>query len=311
MIEGQEGVTWEQWVALARACDEHGVEALFRSDHYLSLAEPGEQRGSLDCWATLSALAAVTSKVRLGSLVSPATFRHPSVLAKSAVTADHVSGGRVELGIGGGWNEPEHTAYGFPFPPLDARMELVAEQTEIVYRQWTEESFDFSGKHYKLERCPGLPKPLQRPHPPLLIGGKAGRGTLGPAVRFADEYNTTFATTDELRARRRRLVAACEREGRDPATLRFSLMTMCVVGTDDAEVEERARQVFGRRSEGFADWLARQRSTGIVGTVDEVASKLDELAGAGIERVMMQHLAHEDVAMVELIGREVVPAVAD
>src|SRR5215208_6653129 len=163
MIEGQEGVTWDQWVALARTCEENGVEALFRSDHYIGF-NAGDRDGSLDCWTMLAALAAVTTKLRLGSLVSPVTFRHPSVLAKAVATADHVSGGRIELGIGGGWMAREHEAYGFPFPETRVRMEMLAEQIEIVHRQWTEDSFDFEGRHYKLERSTALPKPLQRPH---------------------------------------------------------------------------------------------------------------------------------------------------
>src|SRR5438093_5803568 len=159
MIEGQEGVTWEQVVALARACEANGVEALFRSDHYLGFHAP-DTNGSLDCWTTLAALAAVTTTLRLGSLVSPVTFRHPSVLARAAATADHISGGRMELGIGGGWMEAEHKAFGFPFPETHVRMDLLAEQLEIVHRQWTEESFDFRGRHYQLGDCAALPKPV-------------------------------------------------------------------------------------------------------------------------------------------------------
>src|SRR5437870_9110940 len=177
MIEGQEGVTWEQWVALARACEANGVEALFRSDHYLGF-HATDTNGSLDCWTTLAALAAVTSKVRLGSLVSPVTFRHPSVLARAAATVDHVSGGRVELGIGGGWMEPEHRAYGFPFPETNVRMDLLAEQLEIVHRQWTEDGFDFAGRHYTLENSTAFPKPVEQPHPPLIVGGSGRAGTL-------------------------------------------------------------------------------------------------------------------------------------
>src|SRR3954466_2648217 len=170
MIEGQEDVSWEQWVALARACEESGIETLFRSDHYLSVQ--GEHgRASLDAWATVNALAAVTSRIRLGTLVSPATFRHPSVLAKMAVTTDHVSGGRVELGMGAGWFGDDHSRYGFPFADTATRMGVLAEQLEIVHRQWSEESFSFEGKHYTLEDCHAEPKPVQRPHPPLILGG--------------------------------------------------------------------------------------------------------------------------------------------
>jgi F420-dependent oxidoreductase-like protein len=304
MIEGQEGVSWDDWLALARACEEHGLEGLFRSDHYASVM--GEyDRGALDAWATITALAAHTERIRLGSMVSPATFRHPSELAKVVTTADHVSGGRVELGLGAGWNEPEHVMYGFPFPDQSTRLERFAEQLEIVHRQWTEDSFDFAGRHYRLEGCRALPKPVQTPHPPLIVGGAARRGTVEPAVRFADEYNTTFAAPETLRERRGRLDEACERAGRDPATLRFSLMTTCIVGADDGEVRERARRVAGITGASDPDAvLARHRETGVAGTVDEARERLGALEAAGVERVLLQHLDHQDLEMVALVGRE-------
>src|SRR5437660_5095186 len=168
MIEGQEGVSWAEWRALADACERHGLEGLFRSDHYLSLLG-GERRGSLDAWATLAGLAALTSRIRLGTMVSPATFRHPSELAKVATTVDHISGGRVEVGLGAGWNEREHRAYGFEFPELPVRMELFAEQLELIYRQWTEDEVDFSGRHYRTERLSALPRPVQAPRPRLIV----------------------------------------------------------------------------------------------------------------------------------------------
>src|SRR5438067_2128814 len=186
MIEGQEDVSWDAWQAVAAACEEGGFEGLFRSDHYGSVMGRSE-RGSLDAWATLAALAATTSRIRLGTLVSPATFRHPSVLAKMAVTADHVSGGRVELGLGAGWHEGEHVQHGFPFLSARERVSLFAEQIEIVHRSWTEDRFDFSGEHYTLRGAEPLPKPSEKPN--LIVGGSAKPGTVGPAVRFADEYN--------------------------------------------------------------------------------------------------------------------------
>jgi F420-dependent oxidoreductase-like protein len=309
MIEGQEGVTWEQWVALARTCEDNGVEALFRSDHYLGFHASG-QSGSLDCWTTLAGLAAVTTKLRLGSLVSPITFRHPSVLARAAVTVDHISGGRVELGIGGAWNEREHRAHGFPFPETRVRMELLAEQLEIVQRQLTEADFDFAGRHYTLERCTALPKPVQQPHLPLIVGGSGRSGTLRPAARWADEYNTTFPTDDEVVARRGRLLAECERQRREP--LRFSLMTMCIVGRNRQEFESRARRVYelGPRETRFDEWVESRRDRAIVGTVDEVVERLRRLAELGVDGAMLQHLAHEDLESVALMGREIAPAVA-
>jgi alkanesulfonate monooxygenase SsuD/methylene tetrahydromethanopterin reductase-like flavin-dependent oxidoreductase (luciferase family) len=174
MIEGQEDVTWEDWVSLADTCEETGIEALFRSDHYLSVMGEGE-RSALDAWATINALAARTRTLRLGTMVSPASFRHPSELAKVVTTADHVSGGRVELGMGTGWSEVEHTAYGFSFRPMGERMDVLAEQLEIVHDgHWGAAPFSFTGKHYTLKDLDARPKPVQRPHPPLIMGGMAG-----------------------------------------------------------------------------------------------------------------------------------------
>src|SRR5919201_3002584 len=243
MIEGQDGVTWDDWVALAETCEANGVEALFRSDHYVSGFD--ERRPALDAWTTLAALAARTTKLELGTLVSPVTFRHPAVLARCAATADEISGGRVTLGIGAGWMEREHHAYGFEFGTARDRVARLGEEAEIVHRLLREDRVDFSGQHYRVENAPGLRRPDLR----LLVGGSAKPGTTIPAVRFADEYNTFFATTDELRQRKASLDEACERGSRDPATLRYSLMAPCVVGEDEASLRESARRVgarFGR-----------------------------------------------------------------
>jgi F420-dependent oxidoreductase-like protein len=303
MVEGQEDVTWAQWQALAAACEEHGVEGLFRSDHYQSVMGRRE-RGSLDAWATLAALAARTSRVRLGTLVSPATFRHPSVLAKNVVTVDHVSGGRVELGLGAGWNEDEHRAYGFEMPPTATRMAVLAEQLEIVHRSWTEEAFSFAGTHYRLDDLRALPKPLQRPHPPLLVGGGAGPRSVALAARFGDEYNTGLVSVEECRRRRGLVEAAWREAGRDPATVRFSLMTTCVVGRDRGELLERvaAMQAVtggGRDPEAL---LAAPPPHWLIGTADELVERLRVLEQAGVTRVMLQHLAHDDVDMVAVLG---------
>jgi F420-dependent oxidoreductase-like protein len=302
MIEGQEDVTWEQWLALAGACEEHGLEGLFRSDHYESVMGMRE-RGSLDAWATLAALAARTGRIRLGTLVSPATFRHPSVLAKMVATVDHVSGGRAELGLGAGWHEGEHRAYGFEFPPTPTRMERLAEQLEIVTRSWTEDAVDFRGRHYQLQDLRALPKPVQRPRPTLLVGGGAGPRSLALAARFADEYNTTGVPLEELSARRQRLRDAWRAAGRDPETARLSLMTTCVVGRDRAEVEERVGRVLAVI--GSHDSVAEvvdARPGWLLGTVDEVAERLRGLEAAGVGRVMLQHLDHADTEMVAVVG---------
>ena len=304
MIEGQEDVSWEQWLALASAAEDAGIEALFRSDHYLSLDAPREQ-ASLDAWTTLAGLAARTSRIRLGTLVSPATFRHPSVLAKSAVTVDHISGGRVEVGLGAGWMELEHRAYGFEFPPASERVARFAEQLEIAHRVLTEPSTTFRGRFYTLEDCPALPKPVQRPRPPLIVGGSARPGTLRPAVRFADEYNTFLVGPEEAARRRRLLDEGCEAEGRDPATLPLSVMAGFLIGADAGELRERARRLAG--DEGADALLARYREAGVAGTPGEVVERLHAYEEAGVVRVMLQHLLHEDLDAVASVGADVLP----
>jgi F420-dependent oxidoreductase-like protein len=305
MIEGQEGVSWDEWVTLAHACEEHGLEGLFRSDHYQSVFDVSG-RGSLDAWTTLAGLAAVTERIRLGTMVSPATFRSPSILARMVATVDHISGGRVELGLGAGWNQAEHDTHGFPFPELAERMEILDEQLEIIHRQWTDDEFSFDGRHYRLRHSRAQPKPLQQPHPPLVIGGAAGRRGARLAVRWADEYNTIFASPKECGERRARIVEACEREGRPPIV--FSLMTACCVGRDRAEALQRARRRLERSGrDGDAAELFDDDAS-LVGTVEEVVGRLRAYGDAGVERVFLQHLDHSDLDMVRLIGEEIVPA---
>src|SRR4051812_17176645 len=301
MVEGQEDVRWEHWRALASACEEHDFDALFRSDHYVSVDDRRE-RGSLDAWGTICALSAITSRIRLGTLVSPVTFRHPSTLAKSVVTADHVSGGRIELGMGAGWWEPEHELYGFPFPPTRIRMELLAEQLEIVRGEWDGGELTFHGDHYRIENLDARPKPLHRPN--VIIGGSAGPRSAALAARWADEYNTVYATPELCRERREAVAAAWEREDRDPATLRVSGMTGCVVGSDPDELADRARRLAEWRGEDPGGFLETLPDAWIVGTPAEAIEKLRGLAEVGVDRVMLQHLLHEDTDMLELIGRE-------
>ncbi|MBA3349467.1 MAG: TIGR03560 family F420-dependent LLM class oxidoreductase [Actinobacteria bacterium] len=311
MIEGQEDVGWDQWVALAQACEDNNLEGLFRSDHYTSVRGQMDN-GSLDAWATLTALGAVTKRIRLGTCVSPATFRHPSVVAKCVTTADHVSGGRVELGMGAGWSEVEHLAYGFPLHDTSTRMQLLSEQLEIVHRQWTEARFSFEGTHYRLRDLSALPKPVQRPHPPLIVGGSAKPKTARLAAMWADEYNILSSSPEECRAARERLEAAWAEAGRDPENLRLSVMTGCVVATDRGELLDR----IGRRLDATGEtndpesWLKHEAPGQVVGTVEEVAAHLTAMEKAGVDRVMLQHLDHSDLDMIALIGRGLVPAVA-
>jgi F420-dependent oxidoreductase-like protein len=301
MIEGQEGVTWEQWCALADACEAHGVETLFRSDHYIS---QGNETGNIahDAWTTLAGLAARTTKLRFGTLVSPATFRLPGLLANAAATVDHISGGRIELGLGAGWMEREHRAYGFPFPETSERLARFAEQLEIVHRLWTDDRVDFHGAYYTLENAPAQPKPVQQPHPPIFVGGSGTRGTAEPAARFADEYNTPFVSPEDFARIREKVARAADREGR---TLRYSTMTGCLIGETRDDALERAQRLYGRvtREPDFDAWLAAFSQRAVVGSVDEIRERLDEYERAGCERVMLQHLLHDDLEPVALIGR--------
>jgi F420-dependent oxidoreductase-like protein len=293
MIEGQEDVTWDDWVALARTAESSGFEALFRSDHYLSV-QGRHERGSLDAWSTLGALAARTETIRLGTMVSPASFRHPSVLAKSVVTADHVSGGRVELGIGAGWLEAEHRAYGFPFHDTRTRMDVLAEQLQVIRGEWGDGPFSFDGEHYRIEELDALPKPLQRPGPPVIIGGSGGPRSLRLAARHADEYNTVFPTAGFCR----------ELRGKLDERLPLSIMTGVLVGSNGADYERRVKRLEEWNGDaGISDaW--------ITGDVDAAVEQLRELADAGVARAMLQNLLHRDLDHVELIGREIIPALA-
>jgi alkanesulfonate monooxygenase SsuD/methylene tetrahydromethanopterin reductase-like flavin-dependent oxidoreductase (luciferase family) len=278
MLEGQEGITWKQWLLLAEAAEAAGLEGLFRSDHYRSIVRP-EPAGSLDAWSTLAAIAARTQRLRLGTLVSPVTFRPASVLAKSVVTVDQVSGGRVELGIGAGWYEAEHAAYGFPFLTTRERLDLLETQLAEIERQWT-----VAGDVW--------PKPVQRPRPPLIVGGRARPRTVRAASLFADEYNLVFPSVDEARAARAVLDAAARTAGREP--VRLSMMKPFVLGRDRAEVDERLgawRRLVGEAGQPPSS-----------GTVEEVADELRRYEEVGVSRVMVQHLLHEDVDMVALLG---------
>jgi F420-dependent oxidoreductase-like protein len=301
MIEGQESVTWEQWQALARAAETAGLEGLFRSDHYQSVAAHTE-RSSLDAWVVLGALGAVTTRIRLGTMVSPTSFRHPSVLAKSVVTADHLSGGRIELGMGAGWHELEHRTYGFDFHDLGTRYEVLEEQVEIVTRQFREARFDHHGTHYRLEGCEANPKPLQDGGVPLILGGMAGPRSARLAARFADEYNTVFPSLEAVTERKARLDAACAEAERAPLPL--SIMTGCLLGRDEAELRDRAARLKERSAaDGDLDaWLDGLRAEWVVGTVEQAAARLADFTEVGVSRFMLQHQLHDDLEMVALLG---------
>ena len=301
MIEGQEGVSWDDWVRLARLTEEHGLEGLFRSDHYTAIIRPDAE--AHDAWATLAGLAAITERIRLGTMVSPVTFRHPSVLARMAVTVDHISRGRVEVGMGSGWYEREHLAHGFPFLDGRQRFALLAEQVEIVVRSWTGEPFDHDGAAYTLRDQRALPRPVQQPHPPLVLGGTVKPRFAALAARYATEVNTLGAPLDELRERKQALDRACADASRDPATLGFSVMTACFVGETHGDVVDRVSrflEVSGAATDAET-LIAERRDRWLVGTVEEVAARIDELRAVGVSRVFLQHLNADDDEMVGLL----------
>jgi F420-dependent oxidoreductase-like protein len=309
MIEGQEGVTWDDWVRLARLTELYGLEGLFRSDHYTAIIRPDAD--ALDAWTTLAGLAAITERIRLGTLVSPSTFRHPSVLARMAATVDHISRGRIDVGMGSGWYEREHVAHGFPFLDGKQRFELFAEQVEVVVRSWTEEHFDHSGPTYGLRDQRALPRPIQRPHPALVLGGSVKPRFAALAARYATEVNTLGAPNEELAERRALLDRACAAAGRDPATLGFSVMTSCFLGEDRGEALDRIARFLAVRG-GDADpeeMLAARRERWLAGSVDEVVERIAELRALGVTRVFLQHLNHSDDEMVALIGERLLPLV--
>jgi F420-dependent oxidoreductase-like protein len=310
MIEGQEGITWEQWQALAGACDRLGYDGIFTSDHYFSVMGAAG-RGSADAWTILSAVAARTERVRLGTLVSPVTFRHPTVLAKVATTVDHVSGGRVEIGMGAGWWREEHRTDGFPFPPADERMQILEEQLEIVHGLLSEDVFSFHGRHYTLEECEFRPKGLQQPHPPIIVGGQGGPRMAALVARWADEFNTHGGTPRAVRERYDRVREAVDRADRDQASLTTSLMTWVYVGADEPSFRDRVEQArsIDPRAGSFDQFLAEIQEDCIVGTPDRAAERLSEYGAAGVQRVFLNHSLFDDVETVELLATEVFPKV--
>jgi len=312
MLEGQEGVTWEEWVAAAQTSERLGFEAIFTSDHYFSV-QGGRDRGSSDAWTNLAGLAAVTSTIRLGTLVSPITFREPAVLAKAAVTVDRISGGRVDLGMGAGWWEEEHRTHGFPFPPVAERFDRLEEQLEIVHRLFTEDVVTFEGTHYRLEGAPFAPKGVQRPHLPIIVGGDGGPRVARLVSRWADEFNTVSGPPASVRERIGRVRDRLDSDGRDQSTLTTSLMTWCYVGATEAEAFDRIERARRRamRAGKFDDELATLRDECVVGGPAQAIDRLREYEEAGVQRIMLNHELFDDREMLEVLATEIIPEVSD
>ncbi len=300
--EPQEGATYDAQLRMAQAAERHGFGAFFRSDHLLRIKPGGGEPGPTDSWVTLGALARETAGIRLGTMVTSATFRLPGPLAVAVAQVDEMSGGRVEFGLGTGWFEAEHSAYGIPFPAFGERFDRLEEQLEILTGLWSTplgESYEFHGSHYELGPGPALPKPVQRPHPPVIVGGLGTRRTPALAARFAAEYNVPFADAGTTRARIEGVREACRAAGRDPGELVCSHAITVCCGESEAELERRAEAI-GRELEDL-------RGNAAGGTPEEVTSRLLEYADAGAERAYLQVIDLDDLDHIALIAAEVLP----
>ncbi len=303
-VEPQQGASYEQQLTVAQAAEAAGFDAFFRSDHFLTVGGDGLP-GPTDSWVTLGAIARETERIRLGTLVTSATFRWPGLLAGQVAQVDDMSGGRVELGLGAGWYDGEHTAYGVPFQPLGQRFERLEEQFAIITGLWNTplgQTFDFDGRHYQLKDSPALPKPVQQPHPPLIVGGGGATRTPRLAATYADEFNLPFSSLEDTEAQFGRVRAACKDRGRDPSTLRLSAAQTVCCGVDATEVERRAANV-GRK----ADEL---RANSVAGTPDEVVERLQQYAGAGAQSIYLQVLDLNDLDHIALLAEDVLPRVS-
>jgi F420-dependent oxidoreductase-like protein len=303
--EPQQGASYDDLLRVARHAEACGFEAFFRSDHYLSMGGSDGLPGPTDAWATLAGLARETTTIRLGTMLTCATFRLPGPLAITVAQVDAMSGGRIELGLGAGWYEAEHRAYGIPFPPVGERFDRLAEQLEIVTGLWTTpvgERFSFSGAHYTLIESPGLPKPIQRPHPPMIVGGRGPKRTPALAARFADEYNVPFASLAATRECYERVAQACAAQGRGAAgraTPVLSIAQTVCCARDDAELHRRAQAA------GYS--VDRLREDGLCGSPNEIVEKIGQFLQAGTSRVHLQVLDLTDLDHLDLIAAEVAP----
>ena len=303
--EPQQGASYDDLLAVARKTEENGFDAFFRSDHYLVMGDRDGLPGPTDSWITLAGLARETSTIKLGTLVSSATFRNPGVLAISVAQVDQMSGGRAELGLGAGWFEAEHKAYGLTFPDTRTRFELLAEQLELITGLWDTpvgEKYAFQGEHYQLEDSPALPKPVQQPHPPIIIGGSGKKKTPALAAKYAAEFNANFCSVETAAELYKRVQTACEAIGRDPKTLTLSTAHTVVVGKDDAQVKQRADAI-GRDVDEL-------KANGIAGTPAEVVERLGQFAAVGSQRQYVQIMDLHDLDHLDLIAAEVLPHVS-
>ena len=303
--EPQQGASYDDLLAVARMTESLGFDAFFRSDHYMNFGEGDGLPGPTDAWTTLAGLARETTRIRLGTLVSPVTFRLPGPLAIAVAQIDEMSGGRVELGLGTGWNDTEHAAYGIPFPPTGTRFEMLEEQLAIVSGLWATpvgDTFSFSGTHYSLVDSPALPKPVQQPGPPIVMGGWGARRTPRLAAQHAAEYNVPFGRPEDFAGQADKVRSACKAIGRDPASIVLSAATVVCCGEDEGTLARRAKAI--------GQPLDRLRATAAAGTPDEVVAQLERFAAGGATRVYLQLLDLHDPDHLQLIGSAVLPRVS-
>jgi len=310
MSEPQQGLSYQELLALVRHAEAEGFEAFFRSDHYGSF--PGAtDHPTTDAWATLAGLARETERIRLGTLVSPVTFRHPGSLAKVVATVDEMSGGRVEFGVGAAWSADEHAQLGIPFPDQRERFDMLGEELEILHGLWREpDGWSFEGRHWQVRDGMLRPKPVQRPHPPIILGGKGRERSIRLAARWADEYNIQGFEPAAIPPIAAALARACEEEGRDPGSVVLSAMVGIVVGASEAEVRgrvDRMMGVFGLAPGEAEGWMARRGPTYLMGTPEQVLGRISDYEAAGLRRIMLQDWLPTDLEMVSLIAREVMP----
>ncbi len=311
MTEPQQGLSYADLLAVVRTAEESRFESFFRSDHYTSF--PGE-RGlpTTDAWATLAGLARETTGIGLGTLVSPVTFRQAGHFAKVVTTIDEMSGGRVEVGVGAGWNELEHRELGLPFPPIGDRMDMLEEELTILHGLWTEpDGWSFEGRHWQVRDARFHPKPVPRAgrrHPNLIVGGEGRPRSLRLAARFADEFNLVSARPETAREVFPRLRHVCSELGRDPDELVYSAMTGVLVAETESELRDRVHdQVRMLGLEGDADeWLSQRRDRWIMGTPEQALERVEALASAGVQRLMLQDFLPRDLDMIRLLGATVV-----
>jgi F420-dependent oxidoreductase-like protein len=298
--EPQQGAAYSDLLAVAKTAERCGYDAFFRSDHYLKMGPVSGDPGPTDAWVTLAGLARETERIRLGTLLTAGTFRLPGPLAISVAEIDDMSGGRVELGLGAGWYEAEHTAYGIPFPALGERFGRLEEQVEIITGLWSTpagEAYSFDGRHYQLKDSPALPKPVQKPHPPVVIGGHGAKRTPALAAKFGSELNVPFGPVAVCKVAFDRVDGACEAVGRDPGSLIHSAAQVLCCGKDEAEVAKRAARI-GRE-------VADLRDQGLAGTPAEVLDKIGAFGGIGVTRMYLQVLDLSDLEHLELVASEV------